>query len=50
MVKYSMPNNQTLNYYEKNAQALSQRYESANVDEIQKLLLDTLLDLQFGFI
>ncbi len=31
----------TLNYYEKNAQALSQRYESANVDEVQKLLSDT---------
>lgn len=41
MVEYSMSNNQTLNYYENNAQALSQRYESANIGEVHKLLLDT---------
>ena len=36
-----MPNDKTLNYYENNAEALSQRYESANVDNIHVLLLNT---------
>jgi len=31
----------TLSYYERNAKSLSQRYESANVDNIHSLLLDT---------
>ena len=31
----------TLSYYENNAKHLSQRYESANVDNIHKLLLNT---------
>ena len=36
-----MPNDKTLNYYENNAKHLSQRYESANVDNIHTLLLNT---------
>ena len=33
--------NKTLSYYENNAKHLSQRYESANVDNIHALLLNT---------
>ena len=33
--------NKTLSYYENNAKHLSQRYESANVDNIHALLLKT---------
>jgi len=33
--------NKTLSYYENNAKQLSQRYESANVDNIHTLLLNT---------
>jgi len=38
-----MPNDKTLNYYENNAKHLSQRYETAKVDNIHSLLLKTFL-------
>ena len=41
MVEYYMLNDQTLTYYENNAKDLSQRYESAKVDNIHSLLLNT---------
>ena len=32
--------NATINYYKKNAKDLAKRYESANVDKVQQLLLE----------
>lgn len=38
---YYMVENNTVNYYEQNANSLINRYESADVSEVQELLLKT---------